>query len=74
MLDTEHIELLLQQDDMDTLYKIAHDKCYAFDGERLNLAHQQQLSEYIDILRICVKFKDNITATKMHLREYQKAI
>lgn len=74
MLDTEHIDLLLQQDDADKLLRIAHDKCYAFEGERLNLAHQQQLSEYIDILRICVKFNDNITATKLHLREYKKAI
>jgi len=73
MRDAEHIDNLLTQDDKDTLYKLAYDKAFGFKGDRLCLADQQQLSEYIDILRICVKFGDNLTAVKMYLKEYRDA-
>lgn len=72
MYDAEHIERLLNAKCYTSLYHIAYSKAYGFRGNRLVLKDQQQLSEYIDILRICVKFKDNITAVKANIREYAK--
>ena len=72
MHDAGHVEELLKCECCTAIYQKAFSKAFNYDAERLNLAQQQQLQEYIDILRICAKFRDNITAIKMNIKEYAR--
>lgn len=69
-MDKDHINALLACQCYTAVYQLAYKKAHGYKAERLNLEQQRQLTEYIDILRICIKFKGNLIATHMNIKDY----